>query len=183
MNTKPRNPLLQQFFDSLEKSDDEFLENLSNLLRAAKQSSVSKEEPAPLLRQIDLSVADRKSSWEERVSHNAQPSQRDKSQRDKLDMARHTVGEALQQFLASNRMSPDDAARRLSITTERMQQLTEEMMPLTSKTVPGVARFFGREFGLPELTLRQWLITGLRELEIKDTEHGPTRIAARRKKP
>jgi hypothetical protein len=46
-----------------------------------------------------------------------------------------------------------------------------------------VAKLFAREFNLPELTLRQWLITGLRQLEMKDSEHRPTRIAARRKKP
>ncbi len=190
MSTRSLHPLVQQFFRSLERSEEEFLESLSNLLREVKQSSVSKEEPAParfieppFLPQIDLSVADRRSPWEERASYNAHTSQRDESQGDELDTAPHTVGEALQQFLGSNRMSPEEAARRLGITTEQMQQIADGMMPLTSKTVPGVARFFAREFGLPqaELTLRQWLITGLRELEMKDTEHNPTRIAARKK--
>lgn len=176
MSTRSLHPLLQQFFDSLEKSDDEFLVSLSTLLRAAKQSSANNKETAPMLRQIDLTVT------EERTPYDTQASRRDKSQRDKLDTARHTIGEALQQFLASNRMSPDDAARRLGITTEQVQQLADEMMPLTSDTVAGVARFFGLKFGLPELTLRHWLITGLRELEIKESEHRSKRMAARRKR-
>lgn len=167
MSTTQRHPLIQQFFDSLNRDDDSFLHSLVALLRTARKSDAHTEEPTPLFSVHEMHVA------EETPPYGTQA----------LDASGYTVGQAVQQFLVSNTMSIDDAARQLSVAPEIFQQIVDDMMPLTTETVPGVAKLFAREFNLPELTLRQWLITGLRQLEMKDSEHRPTRIAARRKKP
>jgi hypothetical protein len=100
-----------------------------------------------------------------------------------IDAAPCTVGEAMQEFLDSNKLSTDEAAKQLGVSPDHLQSIVAEMMPLTTATVPSVAQFFGTKYGLPPLTLRQWLITGLRDREMKNTEHDPARIAARKKKP
>lgn len=167
MKTRPRHSIAQQFFDATERDDDTFLRSLAAILRIAKRPPAESEADSTILRQLSDTVA------EEPAPYDAAS----------LDNAPYTVGEALQQFLKSNSVRVDDAARQLGIPPAQMQSLVEEMMPLTGATVPAVARFFGAIYGLKTLTLRQWLITGLRELEMKSSEHGCTRIAARRKKP
>jgi hypothetical protein len=163
--------LIQQFFDATEKDNATFLQSLRALLHKGKRMPL--EEPQ-VLRQLSASVAEPAGQYDAAS----------------LDGAPCTVGEALQQFLDSNALGIDDAAKHLGISTAQMHTLLAEMMPLTSTTVPTVAQFFREKYGVPALTLRQWLVTGLRDVEIQRVEQGSprkpvpasTRIAARRKK-
>jgi hypothetical protein len=169
MRNRPLHPIARQFFDATKKDDGTFLQSIAALLHAAKRFP-REEESVPamqFLRKISDEVK------EEPGVYDASP----------IDTAPCTVGEALQQFLDSNKLSMDEATKQLGISADQMQSLIAEMMPLTSATVPSVAQFFGTKYGLPPLTLRQWLITGLRDREMKNTEHDPARIAARKKKP
>lgn len=167
MKTRPLHPTARQFFDATEKDDNTFLQSLTALLRRPKRSPSEDQARPAFLRQFSENVS------EEPAEYDAAP----------IDTAPCTVGEALRQFLDSNGLSMDEAAKQLGISADQMQSLIAEMMPLTSTTVPSVAQFFSTKYPLQALTLRQWLITGLRDLEIKKTEHSPTRVAARKKKP
>lgn len=170
MKRRVRHPIIRQLLDTTKKDDETFLKSLAALLRPV----------------IPQQLSDRVA--EESAGYGAAPPAGTAA--GGLDKAPCTVGEALRQVLDSKGMSlarlpvgRDDAAKKLGISADRMQSLIEEMMPLTSATVPHVAQFFSAKYGLNALMLRQWLITGLRELEMKNTEHSSTRIAARKKKP
>jgi len=171
MKSRQSQSFIQQFFDATEKDDATFLRSLRALLRKGERTPL--QEPQ-VLRQLSASVSEPAAQYDAAS----------------LDAAPCTVGEALQQFLDSNTLGIDEAAQQLGISTAHMQALTAEMMPLTSKTVPAVALFFGERYRAATLTLRQWLITGLRDVEMRRAEqaspHKPppasTRIAARRKK-
>lgn len=159
--------LARKFFEAAERDDDTFLQALVSLLRGAQASPSKRTEQPIFVQQQSQFVA------EETPPYNAAP----------LDSATCTVGEALKLFLDSEELSTREAANKLGISPEQMEVLIAEIMPLTNATVPSVAQFFGTTYNLKPLTLRQWLITGLRYHEIQKTEHRPTRIAARKKKP
>ncbi|MBX2993038.1 MAG: helix-turn-helix transcriptional regulator [Bacteroidetes bacterium] len=167
MKTRSRHTIARQFFDATEQDDAAFLQSLSTLLRTGQRPPSNEPDQPDILRQLSDSVS------EEAPEYAPAP----------LDSATCTVGEALKQFLDSEKLSTREASKKLGISPEQMEALIAEMMPLTSATVPSVAQFFGTAYNLKPLTLRQWLITGLRYHEMEQTEHGPTRIAARKKKP
>lgn len=177
---KPTSRLIQQFFDATEKDDPTFLRALVTLVRAAKSPArplgdrtARSAESAP----ITLSAV-REAPSHYRV-------------KESLDDASFTVGQALTHYLHTTGISKQDAAAQLAITSEYMDTLLANEIPITSSTVAGAAKFFATLYPLNALTLRQWLITGLRDLEIRHTEQSAppharppasTRIAARRKK-
>jgi hypothetical protein len=171
MKSRQSQSFIQQFFDATEKDDATFLRSLRALLRKGERTPLQELQ---VLRQLSASVSEPAAQYDAAS----------------LDAAPCTVGEALQQFLDSNTLGIDDAAKHLGISTAQMHTLLAEMMPLTSTTVPTVAQFFHEKYGVPTLTLRQWLVTGLRDVEIQRVEQGSprkpvpasTRIAARRKK-
>lgn len=153
---KPQTHIAEQFFDAAAHSDEAFLEALAMLFRP-KRGAMVVSESRPLYAPASKTA--------------------------ELDAAPFTVADALREYLHANDLDAEKAAHQLKIPTVLMQKLLDEMMPLTDKTVPGVARFLSTTTGAPALKLRQWLITGLRDLQMKGSEHRPTRIAARRKKP
>jgi predicted DNA-binding protein (UPF0251 family) len=164
MKPRTQHPIIRQLIEATKKDDEAFLQSLATLLRTTKRLP-AKEQQRPDFQQKIVA--------EEPAAYDAA----------RLDKAPCTVGEALRRVLDSNNMNLDDAASQLGISTDRMQGLIEEMMPLTSSTVPTVSQFFAARYGVNALRMRQWLITGLRELEMKNTEHTSSRIAARKKKP
>lgn len=169
MKNRHLHPIAQQFFDATQGDDGTFLQSITSLLRTAKRSPAEDEATSAESDLFKLADGVREEPGVYEASL--------------IDAAPCTVGEVLQEFLNSNKLSMDEAARQLGISPDQLQSIAAEMMPLTTATVPSVAKFFGTKYGMPPLTLRQWLITGLRVREMRNTKHDPARIAARKKKP
>lgn len=169
MRKKLDSPLARRFFAAAKKNDEAFLRELTRLFRIAgkrhggENAAIGERHPA------DSASVVRERTSAPRLQYSN-------------DTASCTVGEALRQYLNLNNIPTAEAAEQLKISVESMQELLSEMMPLTSSTVGGVAQFFNSEYRIPALTLRQWLITGLRDCELRASEQGTVRLAARSKK-
>ncbi|MFH0991641.1 MAG: hypothetical protein V1799_16670 [bacterium] len=160
---KPKNPLIENFFQAADENDEKFLEALREICKTNKPIA-SESTTAVKEQSIPYGVV----------------------QSSDVDKAPCSVGEAMGKTLEANGWSETDAAHRAGVSGAVMQHLLTEMMPLSTSTVRGVAGFICSEYRLPDETsklLAEWLLNGLRfwELQHPQDKSGSIRFAARPK--
>jgi hypothetical protein len=165
---RKKSTLIERFFQAAEESDEAFFKALNELMQSTKAQPQLSTTSDGANTDLMKTVRETTGLYGDSAS---------------LDNAPFTVGEAMRQMLKVNGWTVPQAAKRLGVSDEVMKNLFEEMMPLSSGTVPGVAKFFSTEYRIANpQTLREWLITGLRFLEMQSSQPSSLRHAARRKK-
>jgi len=151
--------LIERFFQAAEESDEMFLKALQELSRSAESHTSHEARFEGFYRK---GIAQARTIRETIAQYGDSVS---------LDNAPFTVGEAVHQMLKINSWTVSQAAKKLGVSDEVVKSLLEEMMPLSSATVPDIAQFFSAEYGITNSQiLREWLITGLRFLEIESSQ-------------
>ncbi len=98
-----------------------------------------------------------------------------RSETSEMDSSACSVGEALGEMLLANDWTKQQAASKLGVSEHVCQELLNEMMPLTGKTVRSVAAFLCETHrGTAEQLLADYLLNGMHFWELKHSGPGHT---------